>query len=228
MCGPLALLFLAFLAMPDQLFSSYGADRRIPIAFVLVAIAACDWRAGALRNVITGVLVSLFAVRTLVILQVWLKADQVYGEYLQAIDRLPYGAKLMVVIAHPFQESLPPIPVFEIANMAIIHRNAFVASLFTFPKGAGQAVAFSPEMQALAEVTPSHIVLPHTLLRLANKEYADRDGPFRPDLLSRYDFALAVTGSALPLASAPPDVEQVFSAKDFSLLRLTPMLHAGR
>lgn len=228
MCGPLVLLALAFLAMPDQLFSSYGADRRIPIAFVLVAIGASDWRPGASRNVITGVLVTLFVVRTLVILQVWLKADRIYGEYLQAIDRLPQGAKLLVVIAHPSEESLPPIPVFEIANMAIIHRNAFVASLFTFPKDAGQAVAFSPEMQVLADVTPAHIVLPHTLLRLANKEYADRNGPFRSDLLSRYDFALVVNSGALPLASAPPNVEHVFNAKDFSLLRLTPVSDAGR
>jgi hypothetical protein len=132
-------------------------------------------------------LAALFVVRVALISEVWAQADAIYREYLAAIERVPYGGKLLVVVAHPSDITLPPIPVFEIANLAIIYRRAFVPSLFHFPKEAAAAVAFSPDMQKLAEATPPHIVRPDMLQLLKDREYANRKGPFRADLLSQYD-----------------------------------------
>jgi hypothetical protein len=213
--GPLGLLSLAFLIMPDELFSSYGADRRLPIAMVLLVIAALEWRSW--HHWMTLGLAALFVVRVALIAEVWADSNAIYREYLAAIDRVPYGAKLLVVVAHPSEITLPAIPAFEIANIAVIHRRAFVPSLFHFPKDAGMTVAFSPEMQKLAQATPSHIIRPELLELLKDREYADRKGPFRPDLLSQYDCLLIAHGKDLPLE--PPKGGRLYEGRDFVLLK---------
>jgi hypothetical protein len=215
MIGPLALLSIAFLIMPDQLFSSFGADRRLPIAIVLVAIAALEWRASN-QWVVVG-LAALFVVRVALISEVWAHSATVYREYLAAIERVPYGAKLLVVVAHPSEIALPPIPAFEIANLAIIYRRAFVPSLFHFPREAATTVAFSPDMQKLAQETPPHIIRPDMLKLLKDREYANRKGPFRADLLSQYDCVLIARLSGLPLA--PPSGEKLYEGHDFMLVK---------
>ena len=214
MIGPLALLSVAFLLMPDQLFTSYGADKRLTIAIALVAIAALEWRAWNQWVLVS--LAALFIVRVALITEVWAKSDAVYGEYLAAIERMPDGAKLLVVVADT-ADTLPPIPAFEIANLAIIYRRAFVPSLFHFPKDAATAVAFSPDMQKLAEATPPHIVRPDMLKALQDREYANRKGPFRPELLSQYDYVLIAHPNELPVE--PPSGAKLFEGRDFILLK---------
>ncbi len=216
MFGPLTLLVIAFLIMPDQLFTSYAADKRLPIAIALVGIAGCEWRSWSLLPAMA--LTVLFAVRVALISEVWAESNAVYSEYLAAIEHVPYGGKLMVVVAHSSQSSLPPIPTFEIANMAIIYRQAFVPSLFTYPKDAGQAVAFSPEMQKLAQATPHHIARPQMLARLNDPEYAQHAGPFRAELLSHYDCVLVVNRRHLPIE--PPSGRKLFEGRDFTLIQV--------
>jgi hypothetical protein len=215
MAGPLALLSLAFLLMPDLLFSSYAADKRLPIAIALMAIAASEWRAWS--RLTAAALAVLFVVRLALIADVWAQSSAVYREYLAAIERVPHGAKLMVVVAHPSQRSLPPIPAFEIANLAVIHRHAFVPSLFAFPRDAGQAVAFSPAVRQLVQETPYHIVRPEALAHLKDPQYAARAGPFREDLLAQYDCVLLVNGRHLPMK--PPDGATLYEGRDFVLLQ---------
>ncbi|ALA59076.1 hypothetical protein [Nitrospira moscoviensis] len=216
MAAPLALLSITFLLMPDELFSSYGADKRLPIAIALVAIAASEWRAWSRLTAVA--LAALFVVRVALIAEVWAQSNGVYSNYLAAIDRVPYGAKLLVVVAHPSQISLPPIPAFEIANLAIVYRRAFVPSLFTFPREAGQAVAFSPDMQNLVKATPYHIVRPDDLTLLNDPDYARRAGPFRPELVSQYDCVLIINGRHLPIP--PPDGEPLYEGPDVVLLKV--------
>jgi hypothetical protein len=228
MLVPLALLTIAFLAMPDRLFSSYGADKRLPIAMALIAVAACDWyrqqqnsHQQRWQRVIVGCLMALFVGRIALVTHVWLKSDVVYDEVMETLNRLPNGAKLLVVVVHPEERSLPDTPMFEIANMAIIERNAFVPSLFTYPDDAGQAVAFTDDMEKLAHKTPHHIVLPHTLKQLADDpEFAAHNSPFRPDLLVQYDFALVVNAEALPGSVALPKGRRLASGNNFVLIQI--------
>ncbi|HKT34034.1 MAG TPA: hypothetical protein VJR03_04330 [Nitrospira sp.] len=218
MIGPLVLLFTAFVLMPDQFFSSYGADKRLPIAIALVAIAASEWRSWKWYRLIAVSLSAVFLLRMALIAAVWIEANATYSDYMTAIERVPYGAKLMVIVAHPSQRSLPPIPVFEIANMAIIYRHAFVPSLFAFPRHAAQAVAFSPKMQRLSEATPHHIFLPHILAGLNDPNHAQQAGPFREELLNQYDCLFIVNERDMPVP--PPHGATLFEGRDVRLVNL--------
>lgn len=221
MSGALALMLLAFLAMPDKLLSSYGADQRLPIAIALLAVASTDGRlrSAVWRRGLALALAALFVVRMGVIGAHWDQADRVYAGYRQAIERLPEGSRLMVVIPAPGRVSLPPIPVFEIANYAIIEKQAFVPILFAYPLHAAETVSFTPEYQALAAETPRSIVRQPTLDRLADPDYARTHGPFRPELLSRYDYVLVAHEQVLP-QPVPPELETVYAGADFRLLRV--------
>ncbi|HEU4685508.1 MAG TPA: hypothetical protein VFS39_13465 [Nitrospira sp.] len=222
MLGPLALLLTAFVAMPDQLFSSYAADKRLTVPILLVAIAASDWRPW---DRLPALLVSAsFMVRLVLIVQLWLQANTVYAEYLAAIHRIPSAAKLMVIVAHASDISLPSIPAFEIANLAAVYRHAFVPSLFTYPREAASAIAFSQKMEELAQSTPFHIWRSPALARLRDSTAGDRTGPFPPNVVSQYEYLLLVNGEDLPVA--PPRGKTVYETPQFRLLELRPS--AGR
>jgi hypothetical protein len=217
MVGPLVLLVIAYVLMPDQLFSSYGADRRLTIPILLLAIAASDWQYSSDR--LPALLISAsFMMRLAVIAPVWIHANTVYSEYLDAIHRIPPASKVMVVVAHASDITLPAIPTFEIVDLAAVYRHAFVPSLFRYPKEAAMTLAFSPEMEQLAQSTPSHIWRPDLLAQLRDPAVATRRGPFRPDLLSRYDCLLIVNEDDLPVA--PPRGETLYQGTGFRLIWL--------
>jgi hypothetical protein len=221
----LLLLCLAFVAMPDKLFSSFGADQRLPIAITLTAIAACDWqpRRTWWHEPASFVLAAIFAVRMVVIGVVWHQADGVYREAIAAIDLLPRDIKLLPVIAHDSGQSLPAIPEFEIANMAIIRKEAFVPGLFASPRDAGQTVAFTPLAKAMVDHTLGEIILPKELERLKDPAYIARLGPFRPQMLGEYDYAFVIDGPVLPALAAPPkEAMRLYARGNLEIIRLSP------
>ncbi len=211
----LILLAAACLVMPDKLFSSYGADRRIPIAFVLLLVAASDWRIASAawrRALATGIAV-LFVVRMGLIFGQWQATDRVYAEFLAAIDQVPHGARLMSVIAINGWQSLPPVPLNEIAGMAVVRRDAFVPNLFAYPLHAAQTISFVGPYAAMARATPSQILM-----------IDDADGPgedefFRPRLMRFYDYVLIGNVPAWT-GTIPAGLETVAATGHLRLLRV--------
>lgn len=226
----LLLLCLAFLVMPDKLFSSFGADQRLPIAVTLTAIAACDWqpRRAWWREPAMFLLAAVFVARMAVIGIVWHQADGVYREVIAAIDLLPRNVRLLPVIAHNSGRSLPPIPEFEIANLAIIRKEAFVPGLFASPRDAGQTIAFTPLARDLVNHTLGAIILPTELNRLKDPAYIARLGPFRPQMLGDYDYAFVVNGDALPALSSPPaEAKRLYSKGNLEIIKFNRETPAG-
>src|SRR5260221_451170 len=85
------LLALVYLAMPSQLATASGADRRIPLLLGLVLVAGSEWmapRATARRIFLAAALV-LFAARLGVVTARWHDSDRLYASLLPALDRLP-------------------------------------------------------------------------------------------------------------------------------------------
>jgi hypothetical protein len=221
----LVALCIVFLAMPDALLSGYGADKRLPIAIALIGVAALDWPAIGRwwREPAVIGLMLLFAVRMGLVMEVWHRADAVYADYIKGIDMLPRGAKLLFYALHPEEQSLQEIPYLEIADFAVIRRDALMPSLFTSPPLGAQAIAFSPEVEAFALDAPYHIQLVQDLRRLGNASVVAAQGLFRPNIVGNFDYVLVIHPEALPPESAiPPDLDLIYRGRDFVLLKVNP------
>jgi hypothetical protein len=147
---PLALLLVAYLAMPSQLATASGADHRIPLLLGLVLVAGSDWavpRVRARRLVFIAAL-ALFAVRLGVVTAAWRDSDRLYASLLPALDELPAGSR--IAVAYP-PEALnsEATPLAHFPTLAIVRRDAFVPTLFAFVTQ--QPVALRPEYRALAD-----------------------------------------------------------------------------
>ncbi len=217
----LGLLFALVFIMPNELFSSYGADRRIPIAFALFAVAATDWRAAPLRlrQWCIGGFTVLLALRILLIWQVWDKVQPVYNGIISAFRQMPEGARLAAA-APGIGGGLPTPPLFHVDAYAVILRDAFVPSLFAAPWNAGSSLGFTPAYAALRMEKPHVVVWPNTLAALRDPAYARSHGLFSAAVIRDYNFGLAIHQSQIPApARLPASCPVVRRGQDFVLVR---------
>jgi hypothetical protein len=147
-----AVIFIAYLLLPNQIYSGSGADHRLPLAVFLLLIGATEPRLEKWPAQLLGVAAALMLIiRTAVIETVWLHADRIYTADIAAIDLLPVGAKLAV--AYPGSEvNAGGIPQLHVAALAAWRRDAFVPTLFAHQTQ--QPLALRSPYDALAEVAP--------------------------------------------------------------------------
>jgi hypothetical protein len=182
---PLALVVLAYLALPAQLLSGSGADRRMAIVIFMVILAGSLPRLASPRGarVVAGIMILLFGVRLAVFEARWLEADGFYQQDLARLDLLPHGAKLAVV--NPGNAiQVGKDPELHLPNLAIIRREAFVSTLFAI--AAQQPVALTPPYAALAEATNQ----PQLWADLVTEPA--RPAPALLDVLKSYDFIVFI------------------------------------
>ncbi len=218
---PLLLLGLLLLIMPNELFSSFGANRRIPIALACTVLAATDWHriSERLRRRILLGLCALIALRTGATILRWREDALIYRPYLTAFRALPTGATLLAAVPATPADTTPPL--YHVDAYAVILRQVFLPSLFAAPDDAGSSVAFTPHFQALHRRTPPVVIWPPTLAALRQPDFAARHGPFRPALRHAYSDALVIDPSVLPrIAQAPARCTLIASGPDFRLLAL--------
>ena len=223
MYGALIMLLLAYLVMPDKLFTSYGADRRLVVPISLLIVASTEWHIPAAfwRRLLCGAGAALLLVRMSLILSQWQVSDGIYRDYIAAIDKLPIGAKLIAVTAYDFERSLPDTPLSEFAALAVIRRQAIVPILFAYPKDVAQSLRFTAEMQTLAAEMPEHIIPLPDLERLKDPAYAATNGPYRPEALRSFDYLLLTNEKAIPLA-VPAFLRPIYVGDNFRLLQVEP------
>jgi hypothetical protein len=190
-CG---IVFAAYLLLPSQMSGGSGIDRRLPLAFFLLLVAASATRFPRRRvaAVIGIAAAAVLVVRLGVMESVWREADRVYRADLVGIDLLPRGAKLAV--AHP--EGLfhvTRIPEVHLATLAIARREAFVPTLFAIP--GQQPVMLKPTFLALAEAAQPQILW----AALITGGAADRT--HLPNLLRGYDFVAFTDNRPIPAPS---------------------------
>ena len=131
----LAFVGAAYLLAPSRLFGGSGVDHRLPVALLLLLVAAStpvfpNRRLG--YGVAAGVLLVLL-LRLAAVERVWLAADPIYRAGLAALDRLPRGAKL--ALAYPSRVvNFAPAPELHLPSLAVARREAFVPTLFADPK----------------------------------------------------------------------------------------------
>jgi len=141
----LAILLLLHLVMPTQLFSSYGADQRLPIAIALfVSVLVLPGERGAGRWQPWGLvgLLLLVAVRVLLVRQDWLGYEPIHKELMRSYQELPRQSSVVAVVGTSSPLGLPRIPLTEHAGYAVISRGVFWPGLFAYPIHGAQTIAF--------------------------------------------------------------------------------------
>ncbi|HWK44171.1 MAG TPA: hypothetical protein VNT30_05610 [Stellaceae bacterium] len=154
MALPLSLLAIAYFVMPTSLVTAFALDRRMPVAFALLLIAASQpvrWRPGA-EVMVASALVVLFTARMALIQVNWQESSALYQPWADALDQLPRGAKLALA-SPPNAERMVPgeAPFVHFPLIAVARRDAFVPTLFALPTQ--QPVELRPAYRSLAVAT---------------------------------------------------------------------------
>ncbi len=224
----LGLLAVTFLAMPDELFTGYGADRRLPIAIVLILVAASDWQPKRIPWKEPAVLLvaALFIVRTAILADVWNRSNAVYSQYFAAFNEVPRGAKILPYTLQPETRSLQAIPLLEGACLGIVLRDAFVPSLFTSPPLSAESVSFAPSVRELGLRTHFHIQRGHDVAAIHERKEVSVPRVFQNDILSQFDYVFITRPDALRSGMVPKELKAVYRGSTFVLLKVPHALRA--
>ncbi len=220
---PILLLILTFVVMPYGLFGSLYADARLPIAILLVIIAALDLRPLPRRVLIRGttVVLALLIARDTAIARAWYADEQVIAEYRAAFNVLPPGSTLYTASAEPFPKLAyassvelarwhPPIK--HLASLASIGHDIFVPSTWADPFK--QPIAVAPEDMAAKQLqgdNPFQTPTADSLAEVVARIRALHGPGAQFLLLLRPD---AMTGTP------PPDLAQTVRGATFTLFRI--------
>lgn len=149
MALPLLGLVAVYLAMPTQLFTAAGVERRIPMVIFLVLIGGSAWQAGLARRetlFLAGAGV-MFAARLAVIAAVWHGAGRLYAQLMPGLDTLPRGGCLAVAFDKD-GIAVQKAPLTHFPALAVLRRDDFVTTLFAYPEQ--QPIALEPAGDRLA------------------------------------------------------------------------------
>lgn len=132
----LALSLPVYLIMPDVLFGSWAADRRLPIAIFFILIGLARWELGtaALRAGFVAAVGTLALLRFAVIDYYWHWYDHLYAQVEESMRDIRPGSLILVgqleyaPLRYTFKHFL-----FHAPCLAMIERSSLVPSAFTHP-----------------------------------------------------------------------------------------------
>jgi hypothetical protein len=150
---PLLALLVVYLAMPTQLFTAAGVERRIPMMIFLVLIGGSAWQARFARIeawFLTGA-AAMFAARLAVIAVTWHNAGRLYASLLPGLDTMPRGACLAVAFDKD-SIGVQKAPLTHFPALALLRRDDFVTTLFAYPDQ--QPLVLQPDAARMAALIP--------------------------------------------------------------------------
>jgi hypothetical protein len=131
----LLALFLIYFAMPDEIFSSFFADRRLMVLIALVLVASMEVNLEGLR--VRGALVAmlglLFIVRMGVIMVNWHHAQPAFADVETVIDDIKPGSRVLALVGGDITPTIQNPPLDHIANLAVMRKDVYINSLFAEP-----------------------------------------------------------------------------------------------
>jgi hypothetical protein len=147
-----ALLLVAQLVMPNRILTATSVDHRIPIAMLLLLIAATDVVTTSRRSMFAfAIMILLFVpLRVWIIDQRWTRNDPVYAAILAGLDSLPPRS----VVATVFPPSAArhadarAIAAYSLPAWRIPQRGGFTQTVFALP--AQHPMKLAPEHAAWA------------------------------------------------------------------------------
>ncbi|GAA5160738.1 hypothetical protein [Viridibacterium curvum] len=129
-------LLVCYAIVPNVLFSSFGADRRILIATLIILVAALSTAPAIPRKylmAVAGVALALFGVRLGVIATNWSAAQQVYERLDAGFEPITKGSRVACLVGEPLEPFLRNPPLDHFCNLAVIKRQVFTNALFAEP-----------------------------------------------------------------------------------------------
>jgi hypothetical protein len=210
MALPLALLALAFLILPSQLFTASGADHRMPLVIALVGIAATSWAGPEPvmeRRFLAGALV-LFLLRLGAVTASWHASEREYADILVAFDTIPRASRIAVAFP-PSAIHAGGTPLAHLPIWAIAQREAFVPTLAALP---------TQQPVSLKQPYKDLVLPPERLWNALRGRGSPLDAAQRKALES-YDFVVLTDAKPFTLP-AVEGLEPVYSSARFDICRL--------
>jgi hypothetical protein len=147
-------LFLIYWAMPDQIFSSFFADRRLMVLVALALVASMDLKLEGLRarGLVVATLATLFVLRMSVIMVNWHHTNAVFADVMSVMDDIKPGTRVVALVGGDIVPTIQNPPLDHISNMAVVKKNVYINSLFAEPgqqplrvvTGANSSFSISP------------------------------------------------------------------------------------
>jgi hypothetical protein len=148
-----ALLLVAQLVMPNRILTATSVDHRIPIAMLLLLIAATDVVTPSRRPMFAFVIIilSFVPLRVWIIDQRWTRNDPVYAAILVGLDSLPPHAVVATVFppSAAVRADAKAIAAYSLPAWRIPQRGGFTQTVFALP--AQHPMKLTPEHAAWAK-----------------------------------------------------------------------------
>jgi hypothetical protein len=215
----LAAFVPVYLALPTAVMSAWGADVRLPVGALFIALGFLDWSVPtpAAERRFLLVLLALAAVRVGGVEAAWRRLDRVTADMQASLSLIEPGSRVLAAEA-----SEPPLlPALRyLPSLATIERSSLVAENFA-----------NPHQQVLAVREPYRAMTGgyhEPLPSIAELDAPSADGRraywrhWRRD----YDYLYLLWTAASPAAD-PAGLERIYAARDFILYRI-PHDRAGR
>jgi hypothetical protein len=153
--GVFALFVLQFF-MPNVIMTAEGADRRLPIPMMLLAIAASDPKDASHRQCFALIFATgaFFVLRISTVEARWSRDQPVYADARAGLASIPAGARVATAFPpHSFDDfSAPAIALYYIPVWEVVSRGGFTPTIFAFPTQ--HPLVLAPSYAALASVAP--------------------------------------------------------------------------
>jgi len=207
------LLFIIFLAMPEVMFSSMLADRRLLVLVWFVLAASLDLRleSARIRTALICGLGALFLARMALLAVNWHEAQRIYNPALSAIDHLAPGSRLAFIAAASEAPSLPNPPIDHLGNMAVLRKNVYINSLFAEP---GQQV-----LRLKYNAGTKFSISPSQTFRFKEREIGHIN-PFETIPLERFDYVMIINEEFFDKAR-PAQLKQTFHEGAVTLYKVS-------
>jgi len=211
-----------FLAMPRQLFGSWIADQRLPVAlmFLLIGFLAPDLRGRLPRATFYAFISALTLARCVEVQANWQDLAGISRDMRAAVGSMPRGSTVLVAHADEpvggavMEQALSHTPLW-----AIIERDALVSTIFAVP--GKQVLSIRPDYAALVDRDDGDP--PSVSQLLASADGAIPGSPrFWDGWPGRYDYLFIIytrPGAANP---DPDRLVPVFEGRGFQLYRTRP------
>jgi hypothetical protein len=193
--GVVVLFFLQLL-MPNVIGTAEGADHRIPIAMMLLTIAAIDLRPAprsqAISIALAGGAIFAFHVATLEVR--WVQDQPIYADAAAGLSSIPPGARVATALPpDSFDDfSAPAIALAYIPVWEVLSRGGFTQSVFAYPTQ--HPLVLTPKYAAIAAAAPPDEIWHDFVLTSAST--ACQPNPDLVAALAEYDYVAFVDRAA--------------------------------
>ncbi len=218
----LAVGAVIYMALPRDMFQTYGVDRRLPmsLAFILVSCIDVDFRHRIVRRGFAAVLFLLLAMRAAEVENAWRQLSTGIESFRQSVQLLDRGAKVLVAYADPTGgDSVRDYGLVHADCIAIIDRSALVTTAFTVV--GKQILHARPDYRDRVDTvdgTPPEI---GDLVRVANRPDTNSADYWRR-WTSDYDYLYVLFTNSQFTNPDSTHLTKIFTGKRFVLYRIEP------